>query len=204
MPWAVAAAAITAGGAIISSNKQSKAVDKAAKASTDATDKILKLGEPYRNAGQMGINALQDPNKFFYASPGYNWRLGQGMEAVSQNRAVNGMLKSGGTLKALSDYAQNQASGEFGNWWNQNFNLGQMGLRATGLGGDAISTNAANQGNAALQQGNIQAGTIGSITDILGGVLTKYGGTGGSNSSYGPVSGGGFGGAGYSDLPVYG
>lgn len=203
MPWAVAAAAISAGGAIYASNKQSKSVDKAAQASTDATDKILKLGEPYRNVGQMGITALQDPNKFFYASPDYAFRLGQGMEAIGQNNAVNGMLKSGGTLKALNNYAQQTAGSEFGNWWNRNFNLGQLGLQATGMGSGQIATNAANQGNAALQQGNIQAGTIGSITDIIGGVLTKYGGSGGSNSSYGAPSGGGYGGAGYSDLPVY-
>ena len=200
MPWAVAAAAITAGGAIYAGSQQNKAVDKASEASTAAQDKILALGAPYRAAGEKAVGALQDPNKFFTASPGYEWRLGQGLEAVSQNKAVNGMLKSGSHMKDLNNYAQNQASSEFGKWWDQNFSMGQLGLQATGMGSGAISTNAANQGNAAVQQGNIQAGTIGSITDILGGVLTKYGGTGGSNSSYGA---GGVGGTGYSDLPVY-
>lgn len=200
MPWAVAAAAITAGGAIYSSSQQSKAVDKAADKSSEATDKILALGAPYRDAGKMALGNLQDPNKFFQTSPGYQWRMDQGMEQVAQNKAVNGLLKSGGALKDLNTYAQNNASGEFGKWWDQNFNLGQLGLQATGMGSGAISTNAANQGNAAIQQGNIQAGTIGSITDILSGTLSKYGGAAGSTSSYG---GGGFGGTGYSDLPVY-
>lgn len=202
MPWALAAAAVTAGGAIISGSQKAKAVDKATKASTDATDKILALGAPYRAAGEQAVKSLQDPNKFFTASPGYQWRLNQGMEQVAQNKAVNGLLKSGGTLKAMGDYAQNNASSEFSKWWDQNFGMSQLGLKATGLGSDAIATNLTNQGNGAIQQGNIQAGTTGSITDILGGVLSKYGNNGGSNSSFG-AGGGGFGGTGYSDLPVY-
>jgi hypothetical protein len=57
--------------------------------------------------------------------PGYQFRLNQGMQALQNSAAARGGLLSGGTAKALTDYNQNAASGEYGNVYNralQNYN----------------------------------------------------------------------------------
>jgi hypothetical protein len=57
--------------------------------------------------------------------PGYQFRLAQGQQALQNSAAARGGLLSGGTAKALTDYNQNAASGEYGNVYNralQNYN----------------------------------------------------------------------------------
>ena len=54
--------------------------------------------------------------------PGYQFRLNQGLKAIQAGAAAKGNLFSGGTLKSLNDYAQNQASNEYGNVYNRAFN----------------------------------------------------------------------------------
>jgi hypothetical protein len=51
--------------------------------------------------------------------PGYQFRLGQGLQAVQQSAAARGVLNTGGTLKDIADYGQNYASGEYGNAFNR-------------------------------------------------------------------------------------
>lgn len=87
---------------------------------------------PFITAGTSALAKLNDPNASFTTSPEYNFDLTQGLNAVGQSKAVNGLLKSGGALKALNDYAQGTASNEFSNWWNRQSGLVQTGLTATG------------------------------------------------------------------------
>lgn len=54
--------------------------------------------------------------------PGFQFRLQQGMKALQNSAAAKGNLLSGGTLKALNDYAQNSASAEYGNVYNRSLN----------------------------------------------------------------------------------
>jgi hypothetical protein len=51
--------------------------------------------------------------------PGYQFRLTQGDKAIQNSAAARGGLLSGGTAKALSDYNQSSASGEYGNVYNR-------------------------------------------------------------------------------------
>ena len=52
-------------------------------------------------------------------SPGYQFRLGQGTDALQKWAAARGTLNDSGTAKALMDYGQNAASQEYGNVWNR-------------------------------------------------------------------------------------
>ena len=54
--------------------------------------------------------------------PGYQFRLAQGMKAIQQSAAARGGLLTGGTAKALNDYAQGQASDEYQNVYNRAYN----------------------------------------------------------------------------------
>ena len=51
--------------------------------------------------------------------PGYKFRLQQGNDAIQRSAAARGGLLTGGTAKALSDYAQGSASQEYGNVYNR-------------------------------------------------------------------------------------
>lgn len=88
---------------------------------------------PYLDAGRTAVGNLANPNASFAVSPDYNFRLSQGEDAVTTNKAVNGLLKSGSALKAVNDYAQNTASGEFANWWSRQQGLAGTGIQAEGL-----------------------------------------------------------------------
>lgn len=48
-------------------------------------------------------------------SPGYQFRLGQGEQALQQSAAARGVLNTGGTLRDILGYGQNFASGEYAN-----------------------------------------------------------------------------------------
>lgn len=54
--------------------------------------------------------------------PGYQFRINQGLQSVQNSAAARGKLVSGDTAKALNDYAQNSASGEFQNVYNRSLN----------------------------------------------------------------------------------
>lgn len=95
--------------------------------------------QPYLSAGTSAINRISTPqavNENFAVSPDYNFRLKEGLNAVNTNRAVNGMLKSGSALKAISNYGQNTAANEFANWWARQKGLVDVGMNA--LGNDRI------------------------------------------------------------------
>jgi len=51
--------------------------------------------------------------------PGYQFRLQQGQKALEASAAARGGLLTGGTAKAINDYAQNSASGEYSNVYNR-------------------------------------------------------------------------------------
>lgn len=82
---------------------------------------------PFREAGVSQLPMLQrmaqnDPNfslDQFQASPGYNFQLEQGLNALQNSAAAGGSLESGRTLKALQEYGQGLANQEYGNWRNQ-------------------------------------------------------------------------------------
>jgi hypothetical protein len=116
--------------------------------------------------------SLQD----YVADPGYQFRLSEGMKGLDRSAAARGGLQSGSALKAAANYSQNAASQEYGNAYNRyntdqgnQYNrlanvagFGQTANNAnamTGMNyanqvGGNIWNNAANQGNAALAQGN--------------------------------------------------
>lgn len=52
-------------------------------------------------------------------SPGYQFRLGQGEQALQQSAAARGVLNTGGTLKDILGYGQNFASGEYANTYSR-------------------------------------------------------------------------------------
>lgn len=83
-------------------------------------------------AGENGAGAATAAKGQFKASPGYQFRLNQGIDAIDQSAASRGGLYSGRTLKALNDYGQGMASQEYGNWMDLLKGLATTGYGATG------------------------------------------------------------------------
>lgn len=169
MPLAAAIipAVVGAGVSIYSANKQAGAAKDAARAQQQATDASLALQreqynqtradqEPWRQAGVGALGRLQNPLASFEASPDYNFRMSEGMKGVNQNRATAGLLKSGSALRGISDYAQNTAAGEFGDWWNRQSGLAGLGQTANSANQQAGSQYANNSQNALMQNAGVQ------------------------------------------------
>lgn len=120
----------------------------------------------------------------FQSSPGYNFQLQQGLDAVNNNAAAKG--PTGNTLKDLMTYGEGLANQD---WWNaynaytgrqnQTFNMlsgvsGSGQSAAANLGG--IGANTAGQiGNNVIGAGNASAaGTIGA-SNAFGGAANNIG-----------------------------
>jgi hypothetical protein len=125
----------------------------------------------------------------FRNSTNYQWRLGQGMGALTSAQSAKGALDSGAATKAAITFNQNYAANELSNYMNLLAGQQNMGLSAAGavMGvGNTYSGNVAAQNtsaanaaaNAALVNGQANAGMWGSIgqgVGQLGGALYQYG-----------------------------
>lgn len=80
------------------------------------------------------------------ATPGYQFQMEQGTQAIERQGAARGMMGSGNTLTALTDYGQKQAQNFYGMYMD---NLSRIVAEGSG----ATMQIAANQ----VQQGNIQS-----------------------------------------------
>lgn len=116
----------------------------------------------------------------YLGSTGYNFQLKQGTDALLANAASKGLLNSGGTAKALTQYGQNLGGQYFNNYLSQlgNFNT-QAGNTAT-MGQNSLNTliNAGTgAGSAAAQYnaagGNAIASGVNGALGALGNTLTK-------------------------------
>lgn len=136
---AIAGAAVVGAGATIysaqqSANAASESADRTARAtsSTNALQwEMYQQGrddqEPWRKAGTDALARLQETPDFsftsedydFFADPSYQFRKEQSLNALDQSAASRGRVLSGAQDKAITDYAGNLASQEYGNAFNR-------------------------------------------------------------------------------------
>src|SRR5574337_138232 len=133
MPWGLAAAAISVGGAIYSANKQSGAAKDAANASNQATQQSIAEQKrefdinqanqaPWLNAGKGALSQMQALNSgdfsSFKQSPDYQFSLNQGLLGLDNSAAARGSLYSGGHSADMLNFAQGLASQNYNNYYN--------------------------------------------------------------------------------------
>jgi hypothetical protein len=137
----------------------------------------------------------------FYASPGYQFRLDEGMKAIERRASANGQRFAGSTVKALGEYIGNDASQEFGRYTSGLAGLAGVGQAANGQNQQAGQSYANNAGNAIQNAGNARASAYQNTGNaITGGVQNiasaylygkGYGGNnyaGGYSTPYNPVT----------------
>ena len=86
--------------------------------------------EPADFVAPTEADMLQDPS--------YRVRFDEGLKAAQAAKATQGLLRTGGTLKELTRYGQDQASKEYGNIYGRNFNTWSANV---GKGLDAYNAN---------------------------------------------------------------
>lgn len=103
--------------------------------------------------------AVADEDRYggFYASPGYQFRMDEGIRGLDRSAASRGMLRSGGQMRALTRYGQGVASDEFGNYYNRLSNIAGLGQTATNNQATLGQNFGVNASNALANMGNARA-----------------------------------------------
>ena len=226
IPLAIVGAGVAgAGASLLASHNATSAASQAAAANNALQQQIYEenkgLAMPYINAGTGAENALSgflglggDPAAIqkafndYLGSTGYQFALGQGEQAVQQDKAARGELNSGATLKALDAYGTGLAQ-QYGQQYINNLQgLTDTGQRAagslTGAGQGYANAVSANNNSAAGVSANAGLASANAFTGLLGSGVQALGYLNGGNafapaggaSSYAPMvtpSGVGFG-----------
>lgn len=152
-------------------------------------------GRPLGQSPQTApTNTVPQPSAWdqFRNSTNYQFRLNEGLKAGNQGYAAGGMLESGAALKGLTQYGQNFAANELGNYQAMLANQQQLGMGAAsalaGVGQNMVNNVTANNNSAASAQANAglmgaqaNSNTYGSIAGAIGNVAGAWG------SSYQPT-----------------
>lgn len=146
------------------------------------------LYAPYRESGAYGNQAYNSllglgpaPAGFkgYEQSPGYQWQLGQGLDAAQSSTYARGNGLSGATLQGLNQFGQGFANQDFQQYLNRLQGVAQQGQAAAGGQAGAAGNYAANGLNAIGSMGDARAaGTIGGFNALSGGLNNAIAGLG--------------------------
>jgi len=157
--------------------------------------------DPYAQGGLKGNNLYQDAlgingaegNKnaqnAFQTSPGYQFGMDQGLQALERRASAQGNLQSGNTNVDTLKYAQGYADQNYGSWLDRLQGVGAQGLQATGSQAGLLS----DLGN---QNINTQGAKANAATGVANNISNAYGNyAAAQNSASGNIWGGLLGGA---------
>lgn len=192
---AIGSAAISSGASGRAADAASQSAEISAAEQRAAREKAYATLDPFIKGGTAAggrINALlglggdmaaaRQGFDQYRRSTGYQFRLGEGMNALNSGYAGAGTIQSGAAIKDAVRYGQNFASGEFGNYLGALGNQQGIGLQAGGAAA-GVGVNTANSlgqiysnradaiGNAALAN----AQNVNSLIGTLGAGIFKYG-----------------------------
>ena len=198
MSW-IATAII--GGAVIGGVASENAASSQAQAANNATATQLQMFDttqanlaPYIQAGPQSLQQLiqgtQPGGQFnqpfnYTSSPGYNFALQQGQQAITDNAAASG-AGGGNTMKNLVNYTTGAASQDYNqqlqNWlqsqqqqYNLIGNVAGLGENAAAGLGNTSAQVGRQIGSNIIGAGNAQAaGTVGAASAISGGLGQGY------------------------------
>lgn len=130
---------------------------------------------------QAHVDSLSQPAggdfeyRGFQETPGYQYALDQGQQAIARNAAARGMNLSGATLQALQAHRQGMAQQEYDTYLNRLASTANVGQTATNQTA-AFGANAANNiGNAYTQMGQARASGYAGQNAAFQGALNNIG-----------------------------
>jgi hypothetical protein len=180
------------GGALIqrsAAKKATRAQENAANRDiafqTETRDLIRGDLAPYREGGvaaqraidfELGLAARPEVYQGFTATPGYDFRMRQGQDALEASAAARGGLYSGAAMRDALKFGQDYGSNEYGNYFARLGARADTGMNAAQMSGQASQQAAAGVSNSLGNIGNAQAaGAIGSANAITGGIQNMLG-----------------------------
>lgn len=183
--WSIAAdfagIAASTGVSLYSSSKANSAIssgnNQAANISSAQYQQSRDDLAPWRGVGQNALYAVSALNGIavpgmsaaenqkiydaasnnFKASPGYSFRLNEGINALDKSAASQGRLRSGAQDKAILRYGDGLASQEYGNYMNRLSSTAGIGQTATTQTASLGASNASTLSNLAVNNGNARA-----------------------------------------------
>jgi hypothetical protein len=164
-------AAGSIGGALISSQGQ----QAAASTQAQAQQQQLSMAQPFINIGQAAGTELGNElaggtlgqmamptNATIKSMPGYNFTMTQGLNAVQNSAASQGLGVSGNAQRAAAQFATGTAQqyyqNYFNDYWANQQNRYNMLAGLTGMGANAAVGAGTNLGSTAANMGGFQAG----------------------------------------------
>lgn len=161
---AVGATAYSANRSNAAASRQARSANEANQVQADQYAQQRTDNEPFR---QAGVNALGRLDRFdsgdmsdFYTSPDYNFTKSEGMSNIQNYAGAQGGAFSGNALKALSEFNQNLASTQVGNWRGSQERQAGMGQQTVNMLGQAGQNYAANTGANTMAAGDARASGI--------------------------------------------
>lgn len=205
---------MTIAAGIIGGIKQTGAVKNATKAQTASADAATAETRRqydttrndlavYRDGGgvaqkaydfEIGIGAKPENYGGYTKTPGYDFRMQEGMNALQASAAARGGLLSGAALRDSQKFGQDYGTNEYGNYLARLGGRADIGAQAATNTGNFGAQAATNIGNIGMAKGNAQAaGAIaqgnawnGALTNALSGWnYQKSLGGGGGNQLFG-------------------
>lgn len=132
---------------------------------SDATAK----GQLYADAlGVNGADGNARATAAYQTSPGYQFQLDQGLQALDRGAAAHGSLQSGQSDLDYLKYSQGLANQDYGSW-----------LSNLGSSGDILGAGLTGNSTALSNLANLASNTASQKTDIAGQVASGY--TGANN-----------------------
>jgi hypothetical protein len=173
-------------GSSMAAGAMTSAANTAATEQLEVFDKQFNAEAPWRAAGGQALGQLQGkiaagPGQYTQ-SPGYLYNMGQGTQASNQAAASQGLLLSGQQQRALNQYGQQYASGDYQNFLNRYYQSLTPYQSLAGLGQTAVgaTTGLAGQtgqglANTALTAGQAQASSYLTQSALGGNMLNNAG-----------------------------
>ncbi|NIA67771.1 hypothetical protein HBA54_04135 [Pelagibius litoralis] len=173
-------AVVGAGTSLLGAREARKAADKNRDFSYDIYKQQRADTAPYRQTANLALSNLRDTyitgDKDFRTSPGYDFRVGEGVKALDRSAAARGRLNSGGQAKALTRFGQDIGSAEYDRGFNRMTSLAGLGSGAVAQDNTAANSLMVNVGdanrNAALARRSGYEGVGSSINSGINNYLT--------------------------------
>ena len=123
------------------------------------------------------------PTSSLEQRPGYQFRVQQGLKATNAMSSAQHDVLSGAGVARLNDYAQGQASNEYGNEFNRLLTLSGIGQNATTAQGNIGIGAGSNLANLNLQSGQNASNYYNNLNDLTQGSANNLAYLGNRNNS---------------------
>jgi len=184
----IASAAIGAGAAKDAAQTQADAANQASANTMKMYQQTREDLAPYRDLGAAatpnylallgaGPNGAAGMLDALQKTPGYQFTQQQGLQAVQNSMAAQGLGVSGAAMKGAANYATGLAQGTYQNILGNYYSALNMGENAAAQTGQ-LGANYQGQSNQLTSAGAAAsaAGTVGAANAITGGINTAMGG----------------------------